>query len=162
MFYKIFIRYFLCLAVFSLLISCDLSTKNLYSHPSEKLTFTSLDNQSVNFKEFKGKYLIINYWASWCSPCVKEIPELVSFTSKYQDKAYVIGVNLEDISDVELNNFISKFNINYPNFKQDIMKILFNIEVVGFPTTYIIDKDGNLLKTIQGQVSMDDLEHLVS
>jgi len=147
--------------VFSILMACHTDKHNLYEHHDESSSFLTIGGEKVDIQKFKGKYLIVNYWATWCSPCIKELPELVQFNKEYSQKAVVIGVNLEDIDKKELDNFVKKFNINYPNFKADIVYQLLGLELVGYPTTYIFNSKGSLIKTIQGPVSSQILKQVI-
>lgn len=142
------------------LISCGIEKNNLYDEHDESLVFSTIENSKIDLKKYKGKYLVVNYWATWCSPCIKELPELVKFNKMYGNKASVVGVNLEKLSYDELEQFKQKFNVSYPNFNEDIIYKILGIEVIGFPTTYIFNPKGALIKTIQGPVSTQMLAQI--
>ncbi len=118
--------------------------------------------QEFLFKKQKGKYIIVNYWASWCPPCMKEIPELAEFQSDHKDEVAVLGVNLEPYSSKALNKLIFKLGINYPVTRSD-PSLKLNIDSPSmYPTTVIIDKQGNIAKIYQGPVTEMMLEEFIS
>ena len=147
------------ISLFFTLASCG--SENLYNSKKADMIFTDVNGKKIDLLDYKGKYLIINYWASWCSPCVKEIPELIDFNNKYKDRANIIGVNIEGLDLPELSRVIKKFRMNFPNFTSDIVKNILDIDVIGFPTTYIFDREGVLIKTIQGPVDINVLKGYV-
>tara|TARA_R110000868_G_scaffold162538_1_gene393866 strand:- start:22983 stop:23480 length:498 start_codon:yes stop_codon:yes gene_type:complete len=151
---------FLYFCLLGILASC-VSDEIIYKDNKSEMKFTSVDGKKINLLDYKGKFLIVNYWASWCSPCVKEIPELIEFNKKYKDKANIIGINIEHIDANKLNKIIKNFKINYPNLKEDVIKKLLDIDIVGFPTTYIFNKKGHLVKTIQGPLLMKTLSSYI-
>ena len=62
----------------------------------------------------KGKYLIVNFWATWCSPCLKEIPAFVTFYNNHSDQVEILGLNYEGMNVEAVNEFKERFDINYP------------------------------------------------
>ena len=93
-----------------------------------------------------GKVVILDFWATWCPPCRKGIPDLISIQNEYKDDLVVIGISLDQpATQDQLVPFIESYGINYPI-------VLGNIEVSSaygniqaIPTTFIIDKEGNII-----------------
>lgn len=157
-----YISKIIILFILSMLIACNVENHTLYDGHDESLIFPTIDNNKIDIEKFKGKYLIVNYWATWCSPCIKELPELVKFNKMYSNKANIIGVNLEEGNSEEINAFVNKYKINYPNFNVDIIYRVLGLDIVGYPTTYVFNPKGELIKTIQGPVTTQILKQLIN
>ena len=126
----------------------------------------TLDGKQVRLSDFDGKVIIIDFWATWCRPCVMEMPSYVKLMNKYADKPFiVIGIGLDRrITKNQLNNFLKSHNINYP--------ILLGLSdptildryggIPSIPTTFIIDKQGYIRQKLVGFHKYEDLENIVS
>ncbi len=119
-------------------------------------------NGNVHTKEStKGKYLVVNFWATWCPPCVKEIPAFVKFYDKHSDKVQVLGLDFEQTNEKIVARFTQDLDVNYPI-------IIFDEKngpqfsdfgsVLGMPTTYVYDTEGKLIDFRMGEVNIDFLE----
>ena len=117
------------------------------------------DGRTVNLADFKGKVVLLNFWATWCGPCKIEIPWFIDFEQKYKDRGFaVLGVAMDDEGWEVVKPYVAKNNINY--------RILIgNDDVAGkyggvdsLPTTFIIDKDGRITSTHVGLVSKSEYE----
>lgn len=116
-----------------------------------------------SLSEFRGKWVIVNYWATWCPPCLEEIPDLVAFHEMRQDKdAVVIGVNFEDIPIGQLRAFVDEYFISYPILRNDSMRPPHErLAVGGLPTTYIISPEGVPVGRQIGSVTAATLEKFI-
>lgn len=112
---------------------------------------------SFSINNYKGKWLIINYWAEWCLPCIKEISELNKLNAEYNDKLKVLGVNFDRLTGNELFNIINKMGISFENLENDPSSILKLSRPTALPTTYIFNKDGNLSFKLVGPQTMESL-----
>ncbi len=117
--------------------------------------FTSVSGETVRVDDFKGKLLIINFWASWCPPCVDEIPSLVKLREKYQDKMHVIAVS----SDLSMDDIVA-FKKSFPDFGEPNFTIVWDqskalIQAFGIaklPETIVIGPNGLAIKKIVGTI----------
>lgn len=123
----------------------------------EKTWMVTLEGDTLRLKDFSGKVVIIDFWATWCGPCRASIPLYVKLYEKYADKGLVvIGVDVNEGPD-EIAPFASEAGINYQLafFNEDLNSIY---AVQGIPTVFIFDKKGNLLENFVGYSSEMDLK----
>ena len=128
---------------------------------ADEIEFSAADIVGKQYKlsDYNGKWVIVNYWATWCPPCLDEIPELVEFHEQYhKDKAVVLGVNYEEVENDYLKTFIDEYFISYPVLIGDISRPPPFGPLIGLPTTYIISPQGKLVDTRIGGVTKDWLE----
>jgi thiol-disulfide isomerase/thioredoxin len=132
-----------------------------------ELNFELRDTKGNNFteKNTKGKYLVINFWASWCTPCLKEIPAFVEFYKENSGHVEILGLDFEPVNIEVINEFVERFSINYPIILYShINDTEFNKfgEIVGMPTTIIYSPEGELLQTFMGEITVEDLNKYIS
>ena len=131
-----------------------------------ELSFSLTDTKGVMFteKNTRGKYLVINFWATWCTPCLKEIPAFVKFYEENSDHVEILGLDFEPVDLEIINDYVERFSINYPivlyNKDNDSEYSNFG-EIVGMPTTQIYSPEGELLHTFMGEITIDDLSKFI-
>ena len=131
-----------------------------------ELTFKLTDTKGNIFteKNTRGKYLVVNFWATWCSPCLKEIPAFVEFYKENSEHVEILGLDFEPVNIELINEFIERFSINYPlilyTHINDSEYTKFG-EIVGMPTTLIYSPDGELLQTFMGEITIEDLKKYI-
>lgn len=120
-----------------------------------KTLFVDLNNNPVDITQYKGKRIVLNYWATWCGPCIKEMPALKIAEDLLENHNYafllVSDETISKISDFKMNK---KFDFNY-------LKSVKSIETLGIyslPTSYIFDENGKKIETIVGTISWDSEE----
>jgi len=107
-------------------------------------TITADTGQTVSVPDFKGKLLVLNFWASWCPPCVEETPSLSQFAAAYASKGVVVlGVSV-DKDEKAYKNFLQKFKPNFLTARE--FKAHEDYGTFMYPETYIIDAKGKVLK----------------
>lgn len=131
------------------------------------LTLPDLSGRPQSLAQWKGKVLVVNFWATWCPPCRKELPDLSTISTELKDKDFkMIGVSVDDNQEV-LNNFLKSNNLPYtivfePNeLVQKYMNAAGQNQNV-VPQTYIIDKNGKVVEAIMGSRSKSDFLSIIN
>jgi thiol-disulfide isomerase/thioredoxin len=115
----------------------------------------------INLNDWRNKWVVINYWASWCAPCAEEIPQLNQFYKRYQNQVILLGVNEENLSRTDLMNAMNILHIQYPVLQVDPASILKLPAITVLPTTFIINPEGKLVKELIGPQTVKSLENLM-
>lgn len=110
--------------------------------PAPDFALATPDGGVVRLSDFRGKIVILNFWATWCAPCRKEFPELVK-TSDQNSDIVVIGVDLQENRD-EVRSFAAQFGATYPIVIDRDAKVADSYRLLGLPSTYFIDTEGIL------------------
>jgi len=130
---------------------------------AEEVDFTAQDinGKSVSLSDFRGKWVIVNYWATWCPPCLDEIPELVSLHEENSDKLVVLGIDFEEVSEDYLKEFVDSHFMSYPVVRMDPAPVGKLGPVMGLPTTYIISPQGERMARQEGPVTQEAIEKYI-
>ena len=142
------------------------SSNKLFSPPL--LTDFSLNDVSGkqhNIIEWQGKIRIINFWATWCPPCIKEIPEFVSLQEQYASKGLqFVGIAIDD--EVSVKAYLAKTKINYPILIADLEGIALAHQlgnsVDAVPYTLIVDQQGRIIHQHRGAFSKEQIMEVIS
>ena len=118
-----------------------------------------LEGKAVKLSDFKGKVVILNFWATWCPPCRREIPSFVSLQKQYGDKGLVIiGVLLDEKGPGVVKPFVAKMGINYPIVMGDPKTAADYGGIAVVPTTFVIDRNGKIAAEHQGDAERATFE----
>jgi len=121
-----------------------------------------LDGKTYRLSDFRGKWVLVNYWATWCPPCREELPELEVFHANHKDKdAIVLGVAMERIKKERLQAFVDEQFLSYPILMMDPAASTELGRVPGLPTSYLINPQGELAARQVGPVTLKDLETFI-
>lgn len=162
---KVQFNTFRSLRIFTAFVMMAMTASAFAEPPSKPIELVDLDGKASLLSDYKGKWVILNLWATWCPPCLVEIPDLVLFHEAHKDKdAIVIGVNYEDNDPAKVKAFAESQMINYPivRFKQKVdgrTTPLGNLQ--GLPTTYMVAPDGTVVAARTGMVDQKMLEEFI-
>ena len=124
----------------------------------QDVLLTDLDGKQFRPSDYRGKVVLVNFWAAWCAPCAEEIPQFVGLQNKYRDQGLqIVGVSVEDIES-ELRSFCLKNHVNYPVVPGDQQVADSFGGVLGLPTTFLIGKDGVIYRKYSGATDFAVLE----
>jgi thiol-disulfide isomerase/thioredoxin len=125
------------------------------------LHVTTLDGKTFNLAAQRGKWVIVNYWATWCVPCIKEMPDISRFVTAHKN-VVAIGLAYEDSEPADIKAFLAKHPVAYPIAQVTLDQPPKDFdEPRGLPTTYLISPDGKVAKHIVGPVTEASLEGLI-
>jgi thiol-disulfide isomerase/thioredoxin len=142
----------------SLLLVGMLSLQPL-SYAASSFTLTDTAGKKHTLSQYKGKWVIVNYWATWCPPCLEEVPDLVAlYDSRKNKDVMMLGVVFDFKSAKEVAEYVDDMLMSYPIVLGDdeVTKQIGTTEVM--PTTFIYNSSGELVKTKHGKVTKQYLE----
>jgi peroxiredoxin len=118
-----------------------------------------LDGRLQSLDQYRGKWVVVNYWATWCGTCRKELPELASLYEKHRNQdIVVVGINFETINRQELKHFVAEHSIAYPVLRSEPVRHTPLGPVPALPTTYLIDPSGKVVAGEVGLVTRQNLD----
>ncbi len=121
-----------------------------------------LDGKSVKLSDYRGKWVIVNYWATWCPPCKEELPELQAYHDDHYDSdGVVLGVNTEVMKKEDVLEFLDDYFVTYPNFISGPVSKTALGTVPGLPTTFVVSPDGNVEARQVGGVTRKMIESFI-
>jgi cytochrome c biogenesis protein CcmG/thiol:disulfide interchange protein DsbE len=127
-------------------------------HANLDFTLKNQFNVPVHLADYKGKVVLMNFWATWCGPCQQEIPSFVELYDKYKSKGFVIvGVSIDDTA-AQLQSFMKQYRMNYP-----VVQMKPEVEdawgpFYGYPTSFFVSRDGSICTKHLGPVTKEDSE----
>ncbi len=126
------------------------------------LSVPTVDGKSFDLAQHRGRWVVVNFWATWCGPCLKEMPELSALDAMRED-VDVIGLAYEDITVEEMNAFLKEHPVVYPIAIVDVMSPPADFATPrGLPMTYLINPAGGVARQFAGPVSAQDIQALIA
>jgi thiol-disulfide isomerase/thioredoxin len=139
----------------------------LAAKPEPDLKFKDLQGKDVALADLKGKVVFLNFWATWCDPCRVEIPWLIEMQAKYGPQGFtVVGVAMDDEGKSVVAPFVEKerFDVNGQKLPMSYPILLGSDDaadkfggILGYPTSFLISRDGRIIQKFQGLQSADEL-----
>jgi cytochrome c biogenesis protein CcmG, thiol:disulfide interchange protein DsbE len=128
--------------------------------PAPRVTLERLDGEGlVSLSDFRGKAVVLNFWASWCRPCKDEIPTLQSAWKRYRERGLVVlGINAQDFR-IDARRFLDRYGVTYPVLYDRNGSTLGRFGNTGFPETWFVSRSGRLVgEHIRGPFDAEQLE----
>jgi thiol-disulfide isomerase/thioredoxin len=122
-----------------------------------------IDGQWQRLSDYRGQWVVVNYWATWCPPCLRELPELEAFHADSVGSAVVLGVNMEDIGDTALRRFVDDLSLSFPILVAGVSPERSRLvgPVDGLPTTYLVSPTGEPVARQVGEVTAEALHRFI-
>jgi peroxiredoxin len=128
--------------------------------PAPAFSLKDADGKTVNLADYRGKVVLLNFWATWCGPCEVEIPWFIEFQQKYKDRDFaVLGVSLDDDGWKSVRPYIASHKINYPIMIGTEVTSQQYGEIDSLPTTFILDRQGRIATQHVGLVDKRDYQN---
>jgi peroxiredoxin len=148
----------LFLAIFALLALCTILSNpaSAAQGTAPDFTLNDINGKKVNLSEFRGKVVVLNFWATWCGPCRAEMPSLNNLYNEYKDKGLVVLAVSMDTSEKPVKSFVKELKLAFPVLMDKDKAVSFDeYAVLGLPTTFLIDKNGGVIEKIMGEKEWD-------
>lgn len=119
----------------------------------------SLDGEEHELKQYIGKPVILNFWASWCTPCIQEAPYFVEMHSKYKQDVQILTINLTAVDSLEgAKAFVEQFGYEFPTLLDEENEAATSYRIKPIPTTFFINPQGLITDGVYGGMTIEDLE----
>jgi thiol-disulfide isomerase/thioredoxin len=119
---------------------------------------TDLDGTTHQSTDWAGKVVLVNFWATWCPPCLAEIPDLVALQEKHRDRLVIVGISEDEEPPAFVKTFAAERKINYPVVMTSPQLSTLFSGVVALPTTFILDPEGRVVKKHVGQLNAGEVD----
>jgi peroxiredoxin len=130
--------------------------------PAPDLALTNLEGKAVSLRDYRGQIVLVNNWATWCPPCLAEIPELQAYYNDHAEDGFVlIGIEAgEPVS--EVSAFVKSHGLTYPIWPDTEMKAITAFRNNNLPSSYLIDAEGTIRYAWSGQINRATLDKYVT
>lgn len=118
----------------------------------------AMDGTPVHLANWRGKVVLLNFWATWCAPCLVEMPRFSTWQRQYASQGLqVLGVSMDDSTE-PVRRLLSQRKVSYPMIMGDTKLAKLYGGVYGLPSTFLIDRSGRIVGRFRGEVNLEDLE----
>lgn len=132
------------------------------NYPAPELTLTNMQDQPVSLADYRGQWVLVNNWATWCPPCRAEMPELNAYYEAHRDNGFVlIGVSSGDTK-AQIADFVQEYGLSFPMWQDPTSASLRAFRMDYLPSSFVIDPSGNVRLAWTGAVSLETLEKYVT
>jgi cytochrome c biogenesis protein CcmG/thiol:disulfide interchange protein DsbE len=140
---------------------------NSAANPAPEVTLKDLDGKDLSLAQYKGKVVLVNFWATWCEPCQVEIPWLIEMQQKYAAKGFtVLGIAMDEEGASVVTPWVKKerFDVNGSKSQMNYPIVIGNDSaadkfggLLGYPTSLLVTRDGKIVKRITGLISYEEI-----
>ncbi|MGL4232597.1 MAG: TlpA family protein disulfide reductase [Casimicrobium sp.] len=123
---------------------------------------TDMDGKKHKLTDYRGKWVVVNHWATWCTPCLVELPDLDEFQLANKDKVVVLGVVDDVETDQKVRPLLKRVRVGFPNALGIKANTKHFPDIKSVPTSFIYNPSGKLVETHSGALGIEDLEARIS
>ncbi|OOZ41400.1 thiol-disulfide oxidoreductase [Solemya pervernicosa gill symbiont] len=139
-----------------------LFTPSLFAADAADFALQGVDGKIHKLSDYRGKWVVVNFWATWCPPCLEEIPELIGYHDKHKDNdSVVLGINFEQIDSDRLGSFVDDQLISYPVLLTNNKPVKSFEPLKGLPTTFVVSPEGKVVGSYLGGIEAQMLEQFI-
>ena len=128
--------------------------------PAPAFIRPDLGGKPVSLKSFSGKVVLVDFWASWCAPCIIAMPELIGLQKKHAGKLQIIGVSMDEGA-ADAKAVAGRFAFNYPLLMGDAKFGHLYGGILGMPSAFLIGRDGRIVKILRGEPKPGELDRAI-
>ena len=139
-------------------------TETVSENAAPDFTVTDAAGNEVKLSDFRGRGVVLNFWASWCGPCKSEMPHFQEAYEEYGDEVHFLMVNMSTAfgdSQADAEKILTEGGYTFPVYYDTKAECAYGYGVTGIPMTFFIDKDGNLVSGKSGMISAADLDRRI-
>lgn len=122
-------------------------------------TLTTLNGAQVKLEDYRGKKVLLNFWATWCPPCKAEMPAMEKLYNKYSGEFEILSVNLDPENDVE--GFVKEKNLSFKILLDKKQEVQTQYSIISIPTTYMVDEKGVIINKHIGSMTYGQLKEFL-
>ena len=135
-----------------------------FSNSAKAPDFNLKDQYGVthSLENYKGKVIFLNFWATWCPPCKKEMPDVESIYKEYEENkkdVVILGVNSE--KENEAKKFLKDKGYTFPTLIDENLEVMRKYFIQAFPTSFVIDKEGNVYGYVMGGLTKEQIKQVI-
>ena len=139
------------IVAFPILFSVSATAQVKEGENAPNFTLKNLDGKEISLNQFRGKHVLVNFWATWCGPCKIEMPSLEALYERFKDKNFALLAISNDMFGANIvKPFVKAHNINFPVLLDQRLKVSNAFGVVSLPTTFMIDPQGKIIGALFG------------
>jgi len=131
-------------------------------YPAPKLTLTNMQDQTVSLADYRGQWLLVNNWATWCPPCRAEMPELNAYYEAHKDEGFVLVAISSGDTKAQIADFAQEYGLSIPMWQDPTSASLRAFHMDYLPSSFVIDPSGTVRLAWTGAVSRETLEEYVT
>lgn len=133
---------------------------NVESTMAPDFTLRNLDGEEVKLSDYRGKLVLINFWATWCTYCDKEMPDLEKFYNENIDDLVILAVDVQE-EEKDVRKYVEEKNLTFPILLDEDGRVASEYYVSAYPTTYFVGEDGRLLGRVPGMMTYAQMNDIL-
>lgn len=119
--------------------------------PAPDFVLTTLDDQKSSLKDYQGQYVLLNFWATWCPPCLEEMPSMETVYQRYQDKGFtVVAISSDEGGKADISPFIEKLGVTFPILIDADKTVSKVYGAVNLPLSFLLNREGHVIAGSEG------------